>query len=221
MDGDRRATRPSSQRAGLSTSSPAEITVVHEVPAYRYGLALGLRDAGFAVRECASEDELADRRWDLCLLSIGPDPDCAPLAALTARTARPVVALLSDPTPAHYRLALDHGAVGVIAQTATMRELVWAVRAALDGMTLLPTGIARAISDGQGSAPPTVRLSSEVAGWLAELSRGSSIAKIARLAGYSERQMYRMLQDVYQNMGARNRAEAIGLAARWGLTPRS
>jgi DNA-binding NarL/FixJ family response regulator len=192
--------------------------VVHDVPAYRYGLVLSLRDAGFEVHEAVSADLVDDRRWDVCVLSIGAGRRYEPLATLTGHDGRPVVAVLPDPEPVDYCLALDHGATGVIAHSATLPELVWAVQAALRGMILLPAEVARALSDGYGNTPAAPRLPGEDADWLAQLSRGASIAEIARKAGYSERQMYRRMQGLYRMMGARNRAEAIGLAARWGLT---
>lgn len=192
--------------------------VVHEAPAYRYGLARGLRDAGFLVHEASEADMAAGERWDACVLSIAGGADCKSLTTVRDAGTGAVVVVLSEPSPANFRLALEHGADGVVPYTVDLRELAWTVKAAMRGMALLPIEVVRSLGDVREPAPAAADLPHDVAEWLALLSHGASVAEIARKAGYSERQMYRVMQDVYQSMGARNRAEAIALAARWGLS---
>lgn len=190
------------------------VMVVHEVPAYRQGLRSGLSDVGFAVREAPSAALVGDG-WNACLLTVGSVRDCDALAELRHRG--PVVALLADPTPVNYQLALRYGAAGAVAQSAALHEIGRALCAALDGMALLPVAVARALTAGAAPTPDALQLSGQLTEWLRALSQGLSIAAIAQIAGYSERQMYRRIQQLYRCIGARDRREAILIAARWGL----
>lgn len=195
-----------------------EVTVVHQAPAYRYGLAEGLRDAGFPVREAESVDSVAGTRWEVCVLVLtDAERDGEKLARLREAGDGVVVVVLSEPSARSYRTVLEQGADGVLLQTASVRELVWTVKAALRGMTLLPRDIVMSLGETRGSAPAGVPLPREAAEWLDLIAHGASVAELALKAGYSERQMYRMMREVYRGMGARNRAEAIALAARWGI----
>ena len=55
------------------------------------------------------------------------------------------------------------------------------------------------------------------AGWLRQLAAGVPVCDIADSVGYSEREMFRMLHDLYVRIGVRNRTEAIIWATRHGL----
>ncbi len=50
--------------------------------------------------------------------------------------------------------------------------------------------------------------------WLEELEGGITVSKLAPIAGYSERSLYRQLNQLYHRLGASNRAEAIAEARR-------
>jgi DNA-binding NarL/FixJ family response regulator len=57
--------------------------------------------------------------------------------------------------------------------------------------------------------------------WLRHLASGMTVAELARVAGYSERAMFRLLQSLYRQLGARTRIEAIVRAQEQGwLRPR-
>jgi DNA-binding NarL/FixJ family response regulator len=189
--------------------------VVHEAPAYRHGVAAGLREAGFEVRE-ASRYSAGEDRWDVCLLAVAPAHDYDTLAVAGAYD-RPTVALLPSPKPADYQLALRGGATGVVAQDATVRQILDVIDAALRDEALLPLSVARALAEGSVAIPDSIEISDQVAEWLRALSKGVPIATIARNSGYSERQMYRQMQQLYRRIGARNRGEAICMAAKWGI----
>jgi len=213
--------------SGVDTSAPAHlidrppcrgvVLVVHEAPAYRFGVASGLVRAGFAVREAACYANATDR-WDICLLTVGSADEHETLAA--ARTSgAPTVALLPAPRPGDYQMALRFGAAGAVAQDAAVQEIIDVIDAALRGAVLLPLEVARALADGSVPIPETIELDDQVADWLRALSQGVPISTIARTAGYSERQMYRQMQQLYRRIGARNRGEAISMAAKWGIGP--
>ncbi len=53
------------------------------------------------------------------------------------------------------------------------------------------------------------RLSEEEVGWLRFLSKGGTVAALARRVGRSERTMYRLLHRLYGRLGVNDRFEAM------------
>ena len=85
-----------------------------------------------------------------------------------------------------------------------------AFEAAVDGRSLLPVAVLRAITAGapngeMGSTSP----SEEERNWLRQLAQGSSVADLAEHAGYSERMMFRLLRALYVKLQAPNRTVAL------------
>jgi DNA-binding NarL/FixJ family response regulator len=74
---------------------------------------------------------------------------------------------------------------------------------------------------GTGALPPATlpppSLTDVEQAWLRRLAAGGTVAGLARGCGYSEREMYRRLSDMYSRLGARTRTEALLLAERFGL----
>ncbi len=52
--------------------------------------------------------------------------------------------------------------------------------------------------------------------WMRQLSNGEKVIEIAHSSGYSERTMYRALNDLWQILGVNGRSEAIALVAEKG-----
>ena len=52
---------------------------------------------------------------------------------------------------------------------------------------------------------------------LQTMAKGRTVAQLARAVGYSEREMFRLLRQLYDRMGVRNRTEALLKAAQCGL----
>jgi DNA-binding NarL/FixJ family response regulator len=193
------------------------ILVVHDAPAYRQGVALSLKGLGFNVLEFDSLDMSAELDWDACLLHI-PASDMSALVRLRrALPSRPIVALLSHPTVDDYQSALRAGAEGLVAYDADLDDIGEVLRCALRGKVRFPIGVARALADRATAAPRSLGLSDSETDLLGQLASGRSIVDIANASGYSERHMYRLVQRVYSRIGARNRSEAIAMAAKWGL----
>jgi DNA-binding NarL/FixJ family response regulator len=99
-----------------------------------------------------------------------------------------------------------------------LSRIVGVVRAAADGHTLMPRDIARTLCRPRNGPPP--QLSPREREWLLRLADSWTVGGLARRAGYSEREMYRLLADVYARLGASNRTEALLFADRWGLLER-
>jgi DNA-binding NarL/FixJ family response regulator len=122
-----------------------------------------------------------------------------------------VVAVLEEATVAGYLRAISSGAAGAMPRTVSMTELRAVFLAAVDGSTLLPTEVVRALAGHDTDTAPEHPSTREI-GWLRDLANGTSVARIADNAGYSERMMFRLLRDLYTRLGARNRTEALILA---------
>jgi DNA-binding NarL/FixJ family response regulator len=83
-------------------------------------------------------------------------------------------------------------------------------RAAVLGEILLPLEVVRGLAAGREFAgdeeeSPSAR---EVE-WLRQLAAGVTVAQLAERVGYSERAMFRMLNDLYRRMKVANRLEAL------------
>ncbi len=198
------------------------IAVCDPASSYRLGLGSALRAAGYTVRDIG---DLRDRRVlaeiDALLLTVRSASDWQVLRELAAakRTVG-LVALLVDATIDRHAEALRCGADGVVAWDRAPEEIVPIVTAALDGMTVLRTDVARSIA---ASGPPLYDpgwVSAEEIEWLKLLAQGATMQQLANKAGYSERALYRVLHGLYGRMRVSNRTEAILQASRWGLLDR-
>lgn len=125
----------------------------------------------------------------------------------------PCVVLLAQPTLARYREALAAGVTALPAGSAD-DDVVLAVQAAVRAFTYLPADAARMLAGHDGDRPV---ITEQEACWLRALVDGSTVASLARTVGYSEREMYRVLSNLYGRLGAGNRTEALLRADRWGL----
>lgn len=203
-----------------ATNSSRDVTtlIVSRVPAYRQGLATGLQEAGFDVHQAESPALPGELHWDACLLRITKEFDLPELTQLRElQPGAPVIALISGATATDHRLALQVGVDGVIPYDASVIEIVNALSMAFRGKAVLPVDVARALAEPVTAIPNGLRLGADELTWLRSLSQGSSVTSIARVSGYSERQMYRLIQQTYRKIGVKNRSQAIALATRWGL----
>ena len=199
----------------------ATIAVVHPTPTYRRGLATALAEEGFVVEEPA----------DLLTWHPASDVSAAVLALMGAeefrllarlsveRPALGVVALVGTSSPSLAAEALTTGARTSVPEAATVADIVEAVKAAVDGKTLLPVSVARALASGSCGAPDGC-ISSREGEWLQLLASGMTTEQLADRVGYSQREMYRVLRRIYDRMGVKGRTAALVQAARWGLTDR-
>jgi DNA-binding NarL/FixJ family response regulator len=130
----------------------------------------------------------------------------------------PVVAITADANVGTVGEWLRAGATTVVGEDDPTDHLVTALRAAVSGWTALPVNTARAMA---ARVPPPADPSEWVSEieleWLRSLMDGTTVPAIAVEAGYSEREMFRVLQRLYQRLGVGNRTEAIVWATKAGL----
>lgn len=134
----------------------------------------------------------------------------------------PVIVLSGDQEPQHIRAAIDRGAVGYVPKSHTSDLMIAALRFVLSGGIYLPPS---ALDDDLGLTPPTraagahafSRLSPRQQQVAQLLLQGQSNKAIARKLGLSEGTVKAHVSAIYQIVGARNRVEAVTLAAKSGI----
>jgi DNA-binding NarL/FixJ family response regulator len=180
-----------------------------------------LRAAGFVSEE---PDDL--QQWVIdgqgragALVTVARPEDCEILTKL--RALRPdcvLVALLQDSGPTGYLEALRAGAWAAVPLEAKPGRIVKVLRAALEGDSLLPVCVTRALTTvGSSCSRKAPTLTGQDMKRLQLLADGVTVVDLARDAGYSEREMFRLLNSLYRRMGVENRSEALVKAAQWGL----
>jgi len=196
------------------------------IPAYRHGLARELAGVGYETAEATDCDawirrfrhatQTTDCRLAV-LLSIRGDADLHVVEDLRAAHDHVVLlALLVDATIDLYSRALQAGAWGVVDYAASPAEIVEALDAAWAGAVRLPRAVAVELTRMEKRANHSSIDDADVRR-LAALAEGWSVQRLARHENFSTREMFRRLNELYRNLGVRNRHQAVVAAARSGL----
>jgi len=198
------------------------IAVLDPLPMYQHGLVAMLGQAGFSPE--APEDLLAwagqEQRQVVFMTLRGPEDWSLVTALRRRRTDLVIVAVLEQTTVPLYVQALMAGATAVVPRDASAETMRRVFEDAVNGMSLLPVEVVRALasSDQPNVANDCrVALSEREIEWLRELASGATVAELAGRVGYSERAMYRLLKNLYAQMGVQSRTQALMLAKELGL----
>lgn len=203
-----------------SSTVALPVAIVDPLPVYRHGIGAILLAAGHTVE--APTDVLVwahNRRDCLILLSLCTEDDWGLLTQLSTGVAgRLLIALVDDDSGLLGAQAMRSGAHSVLPRHVSIRSLERAVASTIDGDAVMPAEVARVLAGYVRPASPQSRpaLSSEQLSWLQLLAEGSTVARVAREAGYSERAMFRLLQTLYRKLGAESRIEAVLRAQELG-----
>jgi DNA-binding NarL/FixJ family response regulator len=130
----------------------------------------------------------------------------------------PVVAVVPELELASFARVIRAGARGAVDDADSIEVLAEVLSAAIMDRVSVPLHIAEAMAR---RIPPPQDIGATVdereADWLRALATGETVAGLAEGIGYSERETYRMLGDLYQRLGVTNRTEAIIWATRHGV----
>jgi DNA-binding NarL/FixJ family response regulator len=130
----------------------------------------------------------------------------------------PVIAVAPELELASFAAAVRAGATGVIDDADSLEALEQVVSAALAGRVSVPHHLADAMARRIPATPDAdAWVSEDEANWLIALAQGATVASLAERIGYSERETYRTLGDLYGRLGVTNRTEAIIWATRHGV----
>lgn len=110
------------------------------------------------------------------------------------------------------------GAAGFACMDWSAEEFVQALEAARRGLAVIPIELVSFTSFHLAERTRWVHLvGPERMTWLKALAHGVSTADLAYASGYSEREMYRKLRTLYEDMGVTSRTQALLLAAKAGI----
>ena len=186
-------------------------------PVVERGLSTALRDAGFDVR---GADQVHGWTRDGGMRMVVTSDDEASLATVEGLQRRVPevrsVALLQAVDTRRYARALAR-CTAAVPMEAELDELVATVWAASRGRTLLPGPVARELAARAETSESVPDLSDQQVRWLRALASSATVTSLAKSAGYSEREMYRLLSALYARLGVTTRTEALLRADRWGL----
>jgi DNA-binding NarL/FixJ family response regulator len=203
---------------GFSEPVAVRIAVVDPLPLFRQGVASVLQAAGHLVETPLDVLAWAQRNAAaLVLITVSSDPDWELFGCLCARTgaSQPVIALVDKDSTLLGARALQTGARSVVPRDVTAEALLRTVEATIEGQAVMPTAVAAALVSGVHEFAEN-RLSIDQLSWLRELANGMTVAQLADRTGYSERAMFRLLNALYRQIGARNRLQAIMRAQEAG-----
>jgi DNA-binding NarL/FixJ family response regulator len=197
------------------------IAVSDPLPVYQHGLIAMLGEAGFSPE--APDDLLAwagQEQRQVVVMTLRSPEDWSLVAALRRRRMDLViVAVLEETTVPSYVRALIAGATAVVRRDASPAMMRRIFEDAVNGMSLLPVDVVRVLASADepsGTDEGGVALSHREVEWLRELASGATVAKLAEKAGYSERAMFRLLKNLYSQMGVQGRTQALMLAKERG-----
>lgn len=194
--------------------------VAGHTPTWRRGVSSILADAGFDASEVAALSDWKPGRDGVAVIvgvfeAVSPDPisefcETYPLI--------PVVAVIPDLAVGSFSQVVRAGAIGVLGADESTDALVTVLEASLIGRAAVPETVIRAMALRIPTTPTAESwIQPGEAGWLRQLADGVPVCDIAEGVGYSEREMFRMLHDLYARIGVRNRTDAIIWATRHGL----
>ncbi|WP_410813483.1 hypothetical protein [Micromonospora sp. 067-2] len=197
----------------------AKVLVVDPVATTREGVALILELRGFKVERWGggADAGVPDQSVDAVVINVHSEESFIDVRALHDRNDTVIVALLRSSEARDYQAALISGAQAACAWDTSPEDLAMVVNAALAGRTVLPTGIVKRMVGLVHAVPPEPTVSAEELRWLRLLAHGGSVTELSTIAGYSPREVFRRLRQLYRRMGVNNRQQAIAVAGTWGL----
>ncbi len=131
-------------------------------------------------------------------------------AILEASPSSRVLILTTFGSAADISQALTVGATGAVTKNLSNTDLMKAIRDTRDGVRHVSPEIEQSLTEDNGSISLTPR-QREV---LDSITRGLSNDNIATMLGISKSRVKQHLNELYEKLGASNRAEAVSIALR-------
>lgn len=187
---------------------------------FRRGILATLGNAGFEpdTRQALLAWICREQR-PVVLLTLKSADDWSLLAELRSAHAQVlVIAVLADTTVRSYLRAILAGAATAVPRDALPETVLQLFQAVVAGRSVLPTEVVQALAASSGGLLEDDEnvLTAQEQDWLRQLANGTTVARLASIAGYSERAMFRLLRGLYARIGVRNRTEALMRAKERG-----
>jgi DNA-binding NarL/FixJ family response regulator len=196
------------------------IAVLDPLPMFRRGIMDMLGATAF--ESDAPDDILAavnEEPRRVVLLTVQSADDWTLLSRLREHSPELlIVAVLPDVATPNYLRAIQSGASAVMPRDAQPEFVRRVFEDAVGGSCLLPIEVVQALTSSatRPAEDEAIRPTPQELLWLRQLAGGTTVGRLAREAGYSERAMFRLLRELYRKIGARNRTEALVLSSQRG-----
>ena len=154
--------------------------------------------------------ELAPDVVIMDLVMPGMDGVETTIAILEASPSSRVLILTTFGSASDISQALTVGATGAVTKNLSNTDLMKAIRDTRDGVRHVSPEIEQSLTEDNGSISLTPR-QREV---LDSITRGLSNDNIATMLGISKSRVKQHLNELYEKLGASNRAEAVSIALR-------
>jgi DNA-binding NarL/FixJ family response regulator len=198
------------------------VAAVNTASLVTLGLSQALEPSGYEIEEVNDPLTWAERHPSAAMvIHIRRREDVDLVIDLTTQHSMVIVAMLDSTSNEELRLCLSAGARACVSPDWGKDELVLAIKASLLGMAVIPSPLAQSMACSNPTPASTQDLSAGQVGWLRDLAAGSTVQALARRTGFSEREMYRRLREVYRTMGCSSRTEALLRASGSGLLSES
>jgi DNA-binding NarL/FixJ family response regulator len=196
------------------------IGIYAKSPTVLRGITAVVGDAGFAAVPLPSLSDWVPGRGGSVVIAVIRDEGVADAARTFCEDHPhvPLIAISPEGGVGAIADSIRRGAITAIGEDEPEERIVTAVEAALEGMAVLSADVAAAMA---AHVPPTTNPEAWVdereAEWLRQLAAGVTVPAIAAASGYSEREMFRVLQRLYRRLDVKGRTEAIVWASKQGL----
>jgi two-component system nitrate/nitrite response regulator NarL len=217
--------------AAAGRRSGLEVVVVDDHPLFSRGLSLLLPEvSGGSVRVVGVTDDasaaaaLVQRtRADVAVVDVQMPPPGGSRAIAAIRRVDPTVRVVAMSGQAEQDAvveALRAGAVGFLPKTADPERLVRPLLAVLDGWSVLPEPVLRALLERAGRLEEDGllgRITADERRLWRLIAAGRGTVEIATALHVSERTAKRLVAQLLRRLGVATRVEAAALAGRVGL----
>ena len=187
---------------------------------WRRGMMAILGEAGFDTVEVADLSRYRPGRDGAAVVIRIDSPEMVDALASVHEEypAIPLIAVVPDLDLGSFASTVCAGATVAMDDEAEVDSYGVVVEAALRDRASVPRELMAALAARVPQIPdPSAWVTDTEASWLVALAAGTTVADLANREGYSEREMFRTLNDTYARIGVNNRTEAIIWATRHGL----
>lgn len=190
------------------------VGVCDPVPAYRAGVVDILVRDGIPAEEAPTLEEWAAGQQRYALV-VGDGTE--ELSECVIERALATVVLIRRRDSAAYLEALSKGATVGMPWDSSPEMIVEGLKFALVGYGVMPAELLRRAIPTAAHQPEVLSLGGEEMNHLVRLASGLTVAQLASESGYSEREMFRILRRVYDQLGVTGRTEALMKIAALGM----
>lgn len=175
----------------------------------RTGIATALADAGWSV---AAGDSVSPEPSSVAVVFVRSQRGVTEIRTVRRDHPEGAVVAMTDDTDADLSAAvIGAGATSVLNWDSSPEVLAAAMELTRRGISAIPTDTLEFIAR---HGTNTTSITDAERSWLHHLEQGITISQLAPIAGYSERSLYRQLNQLYHRLGVTDRTAAIAEARR-------